>query len=244
MSENIEIPNAIYLVPTPIGNLDDITLRAIKVLTNADIIACEDTRRTGQLLKLLGIRPKTLESYHEHNEAAKTEKLINSVLNGKSLALVSDAGSPTISDPGFRLVRAAIDNNITIVPLPGPTAFVPALSASGIAINEFIFLGFPPQKKGRKTFLIRLANYQQTVILYESPHRINKLVEELLVHCGANRPICIAREISKIYEEFIRGTIAEVKAILEQRQNLKGEIVVIIEGAPILSAQKYIPSEE
>jgi len=230
MSDNNELQNALYLVPTPIGNLEDITLRAIKVLTNADVIACEDTRHTGQLMKLLGIRPKLLESYHDHNEQSKSEKLVSLLLDGKTIALVSDAGSPAVSDPGFRLVKLAINHNIPIVPLPGPTAFVPALSASGFAINEFIFLGFPPQKKGRQTFFKRISNYEQTIVLYESPYRISKTIDEIIQYFGEERNICISREISKMYEEFIRGTAGEVKQLIASRNSLKGEIVIIIEG--------------
>ncbi len=230
MSDKNELPAALYLVPTPIGNLGDITLRAVEVLKNADIIACEDTRRTGQLLRLLNIRPKALESYHEHNEQSKSEKLVNHLLEGKTIALVSDAGSPAISDPGYRIVKAAIEQNIQIVPLPGPTAFVPALMASGMPTNEFVFVGFPPQKKGRQTFFKRIAEFEQTIIMYESPHRIQKAINELFEYFGADRRVCIAREISKLYEEFIRGTVAEVKVMLETKQELKGEIVIIIEG--------------
>lgn len=224
------IEPALYLVPTPIGNLEDITLRALKVLQNADIIACEDTRTTGQLLKLLNIKAKAVESYHDHNEKTKSEYLVSKIIAGQSIALVSDAGSPVVSDPGYRLVQAAIQLGVKVVPLPGATAFVPALSASGLAVDEFCFLGFPPQKKGRKTFLERLSQIDMTIIVYESTHRIGKLVDELNEFCGAERNICIAREISKMYEEFIRGSLSEIKKNIQTKSNLKGEFVVLIEG--------------
>lgn len=230
MANDEPLKPALYLVPTPIGNLEDITLRALRILASADIVACEDTRHTGQLLKLLGIRAKSIESYHDHNEASKAEYLVGKIADGKSLALVSDAGSPSISDPGYRLVQAAVAGGIDIVPLPGATAFVPALSASGMSVHEFCFLGFPPQKKGRQTFLKRAAELDTTVIFYESPFRINKLVDELIEICGEDRKICIAREISKMFEEFLRGSLAELKKIMSERSNLKGEMVVIIEG--------------
>ncbi len=223
------IKSALYLVPTPIGNLEDITLRALRTLAEVDIVACEDTRTTGQLLKLLGIKAKSVESYHDHNEKVKSDYLISKILNGQSVALVSDAGSPIISDPGWRLVQSAIQSNVEIIPLPGATAFVPALSASGLATDEFCFLGFPPQKKGRKTFLERISQIDMSIVVYESPHRIAKFVDELIATCGAERQICVAREITKIYEEFIRGTAIEVKDYIA-KNNLKGEIVVIIEG--------------
>lgn len=220
----------LYLVPTPIGNLEDMTQRAIRILQQADIIACEDTRRTGQLLKQFGIQKKKLSSYHEHNEKEKAKQLANELLAGKTVALVSDAGTPAISDPGYRIIKTAIENDIKIISLPGATAFAPALAASGIPINNFLFLGFPPQKKGRKSFLKKISNLEWTIVLYESPYRILKLIDELIEYCGGERQICIAREISKIYEEFIRGTLLECREALLKKPSIKGEFVVVIEG--------------
>ncbi len=223
----------LFIVPTPIGNLDDITIRAIKVLSEVDIIACEDTRHTGILLKNLSVIPKKLSSYHEHNEKNKALELIQEIKSGKSIALVSDAGTPLISDPGFPLIRLAVEHNIEIIALPGATAFVPALSASGFSTNSFIFLGFPPQKKGRQTFLKQLGKMEHTTILYESSHRIIKLLDELNEIFGDTKQICIAREISKIHEEYIRGSAINCKEQLLKKQSVKGEFVVLIEDKKI-----------
>lgn len=232
MPENFDtdqkLEAALYVVPTPVGNLEDITLRAINVLREADIIACEDTRRTGMLLKHFNITPKKLESYHNHNEQTKAEFLSDKILGGASVALVSDAGTPAISDPGYRIVNAAIEKEIKIIALPGATALIPALAASGLAVNEFSFMGFPPQKKGRKTFIEMAMQQPRTTILYESPFRILKLLKEIDNH-SSKRKVCLAREISKIYEEYIRGTAAECIELLSRRQNIKGEFVVVIE---------------
>ncbi|OGU16290.1 MAG: 16S rRNA (cytidine(1402)-2'-O)-methyltransferase [Ignavibacteria bacterium GWB2_35_12] len=225
-----KIETGLYIVPTPIGNLDDITIRAVKILSSADIIACEDTRHTGTMLKILNIPHKKLESYHEHNEESKSAFLVNEILSGKSVALVTDAGTPGISDPGYRIIKKAIENNIKIVSLPGPTAFIPALVASGLPVNEFHFYGFLPAKKGRKTFLQEVASQKATSILYESPYKILKLIDELIEHCGSQRQVCIAREISKVYEEYIRGTLEECKQKLQSKTSIKGEFVVVIEG--------------
>jgi 16S rRNA (cytidine1402-2'-O)-methyltransferase len=231
MNQETNLKPALYLVPTPIGNLEDITIRALNTLRNADIIACEDTRHTGQLLKLLEIKNKKLSSYHEQNEKEKAIQLVNEILDGSSVALVSDAGTPGISDPGYRIIQSAIENQVEIVSLPGPSAFLPALIASGLPINNFLFLGFPPQKKGRKTFLTQIKNCEYTSILYESPFRIIKLIDELIEILGENHKICIAREISKIFEEYIRGTLSECVKILKKRPSIKGEFVVVI--APV-----------
>lgn len=228
--KNEKLTNALFLVPTPIGNLEDITIRALKIMTNADILACEDTRRTGNLLKHYSIHANKLESYHEHNEKERSIQLVQKILSGKSVALVTDAGSPAISDPAFRLVREAIDKNVEIIPLPGPTAFIPALTASGLPVNKFKFFGFPPQKKGRKTFIETLADENCTMILYESPYRIPKLLLQLSEVLGKDRKICIAREITKIHEEFIRGDIQSCLEKLSNRSTVKGEFVVLIEG--------------
>jgi 16S rRNA (cytidine1402-2'-O)-methyltransferase len=179
----------------------------------------------------VGIPHKKMESYHEHNESKKAELLISKIKAGKSVALVSDAGSPLISDPGHILVREAVRNDIDIISLPGASAFVPALSACGFPVNEFTFLGFPPQKKGRKTFIENLSNYNQTIVLYESPYRILKLLKELHYVFDDNKNVCLAREISKIHEEYIRGNISECKDILNKKDAIKGEFVVVIESS-------------
>ena len=228
MKEKNLIEAALYIVPTPIGNLDDITLRAIKVLKEADNVACEDTRRAGQLMKMLEISGKKFISYHEHNEREKAVQIAAIIAEGKSVALVSDAGTPGISDPAYRLINECIRSGIKIVPLPGATAFIPALLASGFGTDKFVFLGFPPHKKGRKTFINNLAQLEMTAILYESPYRIQKLIKEMLEAGMAHREICIAREITKIHEEFIRGTVAECLEILNTHNNLKGEFVIVV----------------
>lgn len=230
MQNNDKLEPGLYLVPTPLGNLEDITLRALRILRNVDIIACEDTRHTGNLLKLLDIHAKQVISYHDHNEAQKADYLISMILEGKSLALVSDAGSPAISDPGYRLVDSAIKSGVKIVPLPGPTAFVPALIASGLPVHKFTFVGFPPQKKGRKTFMEEVMALESTIIMYESPYRIEKLVQEIAEYGGKDRKVCVAREISKIYEEFIRASAQELIELFKSKTNLKGEFVVLVEG--------------
>lgn len=227
MSENALAPG-LYLVPTPIGNIEDITLRALKVLSEADIVACEDTRHTGNLFKMLNIRAKKFDSFHEHNEIEKAKYLADEIAQGKSIALVSDAGSPAISDPGYRLVNECVERGLYVTALPGATAFVPALTGSGFAVHNFAFFGFAPQKKGRQTFLKNVLNCEMTSILYESTYRIEKLIEEIIEYGGAERSICIAREITKLHEEFIRGTAAEVKNKLKGNST-KGEFVVIIE---------------
>ncbi len=230
MPEKNAIETALYIVPTPIGNLDDITLRALEVLKAVDVIACEDTRHSGKLLKLLGIENKKLISYHEHNERMRAQQITEIIEDGRSVAIISDAGTPGISDPAFRAVNACVAKGLKIIPLPGPTAFIPALIASGFGTDKFAFLGFPPQKKGRKTFIRNLASMNLTAIVYESPFRIKKLITEM-IDAGLNdRRICIARELTKIYEEFIRGTVEECAEILETHKNLKGEFVVVIEA--------------
>lgn len=222
--------NVLYLVPTPIGNREDITLRALRILTDADIIACEDTRTTGSLLALYGITGKRLVSCHEHNEQQRVHELVEEILQGKSVAYCSDAGMPAISDPGYRIVTHAIERGVIIVPLPGASAGLTALMASGLPTDEFVFAGFPPHKKGRKIYLERIAQYECTVIMYESPYRITKLLEEVEDVCGGERQIVVARELTKMFEEFVRGTITEVKQNFLQRQAIKGEFVVILQG--------------
>ena len=216
----------LYLVATPIGNLEDITLRAIKILKNVDIIAAEDTRHTLKLLNYLNIK-KPLISYYKEIEKVKSEILINKLLDGKNIALVSDAGTPGISDPGEEIVKEAIANNIEIHPIPGACAFINALICSGINSKEFIFVGFlSTNNKNKKEKLEELKNENKTLILYEAPHKINSTLKCMLEILG-NRSITLAREISKIHEEFIRGKIEE---ILEKTQDIKGEYVIIVEG--------------
>ena len=218
----------LYLVPTPIGNLDDITLRAIKILKSVDLILAEDTRTTGILLKHLEIK-KPLASFHIHNEHQKLASYIRQMKEGQNVALVSDAGTPAISDPGFLLVREALKEEIEIQCLPGPTAFVPALVVSGFSTDRFIFEGFIPQKKGRQTKLKQIIQYDCTTILYESPHRIVRLLEELITLGETERKISISREISKMFEQTVRGTVAEALAHFQAKPP-KGEFVVCLEG--------------
>lgn len=218
----------LFIVPTPIGNLEDITLRAINTLKNVDYILAEDTRNSIFLLKHLSIE-KQLRPYHQHNEHKITEQIISDLLAGKNIALISDAGTPGISDPGFLLIREAIAKQIIVITLPGATAFVPALVNSGLPCNEFSFYGFLPQKKGRQTKLKVLANENKTMVLYESPFRLVKLLEELKLYLGANRKCSVSRELSKMFEENKRGTIEELIPYFSSKP-VKGEIVVVVEG--------------
>ncbi|TAE09601.1 MAG: 16S rRNA (cytidine(1402)-2'-O)-methyltransferase [Bacteroidetes bacterium] len=218
----------IYVVPTPIGNLDDITYRAVKILQSVDGILAEDTRTTGILLQHLGIK-KPLQSYHAFNEHHIITHVIKRVQAGETLALVSDAGTPAISDPGFLLIREALKADIKIECLPGATAFVPALVDSGLPCDKFVFEGFLPHKKGRQTRLQFLAMEERTIVLYESPHRLQKTLEQLATFLGADRPASVSREISKMYEETRRGTLAELVASF-QASPAKGEIVIVVGG--------------
>ncbi len=216
----------LYIVPTPIGNLKDITLRAIETLKLVDIIYAEDTRNTIHLLKHFEIQT-TLKSYHNYNEHKIVEELILQLHTGKNLALVSDAGTPGISDPGFLLIRACIQNDIEVETLPGATAFVPAIVNSGFATDSFVFYGFLPQKKGRQTKLKELAQETKTIILYESPYRLVKLLEELIENLGTERLVAVSRELSKIHEETKRGNVIELLQHYKTK-GVKGEIVIII----------------
>lgn len=218
----------LYLVPTPIGNLEDITLRAINVLKNADAILAEDTRTSGVLLKHLGIS-KPLQSYHIFNEHQTVQRLIQRLLKGETLALVSDAGTPAISDPGFLLVRECIKNKIDVECLPGPTAFVPALVNSGLPSDRFTFEGFLPHKKGRQTRLIELKEETRTMVFYESPHRLIKSLEQFAEYFGADRQASVSRELSKMFEETARGTLQEIIAHFTAK-GVKGEIVIVVAG--------------
>jgi 16S rRNA (cytidine1402-2'-O)-methyltransferase len=219
----------LYIIPTPIGNLEDITRRAFRILNEVDYVACEDTRHTGLLIQKLQIPKKHLISYHDYNETQKSNYIISLLHDGKSIALVSDAGTPGISDPGYRIVNSAINEGIEIVSLPGPTAMIPALVASGLPVHNFLFLGFPPAKKGRNTFLRYIETCEHTSVLYESSHKIEKLLGELKTIIG-ERQICVAKEISKIHEAYFRGTPIECLEQLTQKKAIHGEFVIIIEG--------------
>ena len=220
----------LYLVPTPIGNLEDITLRALRVLQDVDLIACEDTRTSGVLLSHYDIdTPRT--SYHDHNERRKAPQLVAQMQAGQDVALITDAGSPGISDPGFYLVRECVRHDIPVEALPGPTAFVPALTASGLPCNRFVFEGFLPPKKGRRTRLDALAREARTLVVYESPHRLVKTLTEFETVFGPERPAALGRELTKKFEEVRRGTLAELRAHYEAQAKVRGEIVIIIGGA-------------
>jgi 16S rRNA (cytidine1402-2'-O)-methyltransferase len=218
----------LYLVPTPIGNLEDITLRAIRILKEVDLILAEDTRTSVKLMKHYGINTKMM-SHHLFNEHREVPQIIEKILNGASVALISDAGTPGISDPGFLLVRECLKAGIDIECLPGPTAFVPALVASGIPCDCFHFEGFLPQKKGRQTRLKKLAQISNTLVFYESPHRLAKALEEFSIYFGAERKASVSRELTKIFEETKRGSIAELLEYFKTK-TIKGEIVIIVEG--------------
>ena len=219
----------LYIVPTPIGNMEDITLRAIEILKNSNIILAEDTRHAKKLLKHYNISTKVI-SYHLNNEHKKVDEYVQMLINGIKVSLITDAGTPCISDPGFLLIREAINKNILISCLPGPTAFIPALVISGLPSDSFIFEGFLPRKKGRKLKLSEISQNSKTTILYESPFRIIKTLFDLKETVGSDRKIAIVREISKIYEEVFRGTIEE--AILEYNERtIKGEFVICIDKA-------------
>ncbi len=217
----------LYIVATPIGNLEDITHRALKVLSQVDCIAAEDTRKTRFLLQHFTIQ-KELISYYSYNEDKRTPLLIQRLKRGESIALVSDAGTPGVSDPAYQLVRAAIEVDVRVVPIPGPTAFLPALIVSGLPTDRFVFEGFLPVKKGRKTKLEKLTTEERTIILYESPHRILRTMQDLLAYLG-DREITIGRELTKKFEEILRGKISEVLKKLHSR-SIKGEFVIVVAG--------------
>lgn len=219
----------LYLVPTPIGNLGDITLRAIEVLKEVDLVLAEDTRKSGILLKHYQIS-KPVHSHHKFNEHRTLESLIQRLMGGTSMALITDAGTPGISDPGFLLVRACIEQEIEVETLPGPTAFVPALVNSGLPCDRFIFEGFLPQKKGRQKRLSELATEKRTMILYESPFRLRKTLLQIAEHLGPGRKASVSRELTKIHEENVRGTLEELIQHFSN-ETVKGEIVIIVEGS-------------
>ena len=217
----------LYLVSTPIGNLQDITIRALDVLKNAGLVLCEDTRHSRRLLDHYGIT-SPVSSYHDHNKEKVTEGIIRKLLAGESVALITDAGTPGISDPAFFLVREAIKHNIETIPIPGPSAVTSALVVSGLATDKFCFEGYLPPKKGRKTRLTKLNEEERTIVVYESPHRIEKTLQDLLDRLG-DRKVCVAREMTKMYEEFYRGMISEVQKKIKP----KGEFTIIVEGLAV-----------
>lgn len=218
----------LIVVPTPVGNLEDITLRALRVLKEVDAILAEDTRTTGNLLRHFQIE-KRLQSYHKFNEHKALMGIIERMQHGETLALVSDAGTPSISDPGFLLVRACVENNIDVECLPGPTALIPALVNSGFPSDKFCFEGFLPQKKGRQKRMQELATEERTMIFYESPYRLVKLLEEVVLHFGPDRQVSVTRELSKMFEEHLNGTACVLIDMLKDRV-IKGELVVVIKG--------------
>jgi 16S rRNA (cytidine1402-2'-O)-methyltransferase len=220
----------LVLVPTPLGNLGDVTDRAKTALVEADVVLAEDTRTTGKLLKLLGLEAK-LRPYHMHNEHAQAAALVRLVTESSGhVALASDAGTPGISDPGFLLVRACIEAGLVVEALPGPTALIPALVASGFPCDRFVFEGFVPQKKGRQTRIQSWRTEPRTLVAYESPHRLRKLLDEVVAWLGPDRGMCVVRELSKVHETYHRGTAAELQAYFAQVEP-RGELVVILEGA-------------
>lgn len=218
----------LYIVPTPIGNLEDMTFRAIRVLKEVDFILAEDTRTSGKLLKHFEISTQ-MHSHHMHNEHRSIEGILNRLKNGETCALISDAGTPAISDPGFLLTRACVENKIEVDCLPGPTAFVPALVNAGLPNEKFIFEGFLPVKKGRQTRLLFLAEENRTMIFYESPHKLVKTLGHFVAYFGADRAISVSRELTKMFQETIRGTASEVLAHFVAKPP-KGEIVIVVEG--------------
>jgi 16S rRNA (cytidine1402-2'-O)-methyltransferase len=219
----------LYVVPTPIGNLEDMTFRAIRILKEADVLLAEDTRTSAPLLKHFGI-DKRVFAHHQHNEHKATPEIIRFLSEGKTVALISDAGTPGISDPGYFLIRACIQEGYQVQCLPGATAFVPALVVSGLPTDHFVFEGFLPVKKGRQTRLTFLAKETRTIVLYESPHRLLKSLDEFATYFGGDRKASISREISKHFEETVRGTLLELHSYYTQNP-LKGEFVICIEGA-------------
>jgi 16S rRNA (cytidine1402-2'-O)-methyltransferase len=218
----------LYIVPTPIGNLKDITLRAIDILKEVDLILAEDTRTSSVFLNHYGIH-KPLSPYHQHNEHKILQHLIDQLKEGKKIALLTDAGTPGISDPAFLLIRASVQNDIVVETLPGATAFVPALVNSGLPCDRFVFEGFIPQKKGRQTLLKQLAMEERTMIIYESPYRLVKTLSDFMEYFGAERLCCVSRELTKKFEENKRGTLQEVHDYFKEK-GVKGEIVMVVEG--------------
>lgn len=230
----------LYIVPTPIGNLEDITFRSIRILKEVQLVLAEDTRTSRNLLKYFDINTP-LQAYHMHNEHKVVESIVQKIINGTDIALVSDAGTPAISDPGFLLIRACIENDVPVECLPGPTAFVPALVVSGLPTDSFVFEGFLPHQKGRQKKLSKILDYDSTVIVYESPYRVVKLLEQLFDAGAGQRKIVSIREISKKFESIIRGTVEEVLLHYKTTEP-KGEFVFVLEGKA--SALKSQPDED
>jgi len=232
----------LYIVPTPIGNLEDITLRALRILKEVDLILAEDTRTSAFLLKHYSIATR-LSSHHKFNEHKTVERIAEQILGGDNVALISDAGTPSISDPGFLLTRTCLTMGVEVECLPGATAFVPALVNSGFPSDRFCFEGFLPQKKGRQKKLKELANETRTMIFYESPFRLVKALAQFAENFGSNRNVSVSRELTKIFEENVRGTLAEVLAHF-QSKTVKGEIVIVLEGKPEVKVNKYDEEED
>ncbi|MCB2147682.1 MAG: 16S rRNA (cytidine(1402)-2'-O)-methyltransferase [Deltaproteobacteria bacterium] len=228
--EPVRCPSGLYVVATPIGNLEDITLRAIKTLKGVDLIAAEDTRHTARLLSHYRIRTPLI-SCHEHNERQRTPELIDKIRSGGSVALVSDAGTPSVSDPGYRMVRAAVESGLPVFPIPGVSAAVTGLCASGLPTDAFVFQGFTPKKKGKRMELLAsLAAEPRTLIFYESPRRVSVFLDEIRAVMGDRRAV-LAREMTKLHEEFIRGTLSEILIVLADRPEVKGECTLMVDGA-------------
>lgn len=221
--------SVLYVIPTPIGNLEDMTLRSIRLLKEVNLILAEDTRTSGKLLKHFEITTP-MKSYHMHNEHKIVEGLVETLKLNQQFALITDAGTPAISDPGYLLVKACIENNVRVECLPGATAFVPALVSSGLPANEFVFVGFLPIKKGRQKKFLELEDETKTMIFYESPHKLKKTLHDFSIHFGKDRLISVSRELSKLYEEHIRGTIEVVMEHFEEK-NPKGEFVIVVHGS-------------
>jgi 16S rRNA (cytidine1402-2'-O)-methyltransferase len=232
----------LYIVPTPIGNLEDITLRALRILKEVDLILAEDTRTSSVLLKHYNIATR-LSSHHKFNEHRTVERIAEQILGGDNVALISDAGTPSISDPGFLLTRTCLSMGVDVECLPGATAFVPALVNSGFPSDRFCFEGFLPQKKGRQKKLKELTDETRTMIFYESPFRLVKALEQFSEYFGADRKVSVSRELSKLFEENFRGTVAEVLAHFRSK-TVKGEIVIVLEGKPELKSNDHEADEE
>lgn len=224
----MELRSALYIIPTPIGNLGDITLRGLEILKSVDLILAEDTRTSGKLLKHYDIS-KPLQSFHNFNEHKIVEGLIRRLAEGTKMALISDAGTPGISDPGFLIIRAALQNGLSVDCLPGATAFVPALVKSGLPCDRFVFEGFLPQKKGRQTMLRKLATEERTMVFYESPFRLAKTLQQFIENFGEDRPASVSRELTKMFEETVNGSLKEIAEHFNKK-DVKGEIVIVVSG--------------